>query len=78
MRRKSVETVIAMYPEIYYAKKYEYVAKKVKNHYEIYCREYEGAKWKLYAKAVIVDDIIFTNFVGLLASNKTENVRRKR
>lgn len=64
-KRKVLYNVAAKYPNIHYGKYYDYKAKKVGNYYQVYRRELEGEPWEEYGKIVIVDGIMFTNFVGM-------------
>lgn len=65
MKTSNLPKIIAAYPGLFYGKYFEYKAKKVNNHYEIYRREIEGDPWELYARCVVVDDIVFGNYAGI-------------
>lgn len=66
MKRENIVKVMEHYPEIWYAKQYDYKAKKVDNHFEIYRRALEGEPWYLYSRCVVVDGILFCCWVGLM------------
>ena len=66
-----------VYPKIWIAKHYDYKAKKVENHFEIYRREMEGEPWILYGRCVIVDGILFANWVGMYAKDETADYSYK-
>lgn len=64
-KRRVLYNVAAKYPEIHYGRYHDYKAKKVGHYYQVYRRELEGEPWEEYCKLVIVDGIMFTNFVGM-------------
>ena len=66
MKRQHLPKVLEAYPDIYIAKYYDYKAKKVKNHFEIYRRKYENSPWMLYCRCVVVDGELFSHWVGLM------------
>ncbi len=66
MKRENIVKVMECYPEPFYAKWYDYKAKKVDNHFEIYRRKFEGEPWYLYSRCVVVDGILFCCWQGLM------------
>ena len=64
-KRRVLYNVALKYPEIHYGKYHDYKANRVGNHYQVYRRALEGEPWEEYCKLVIVDGIMFTNFVGM-------------
>lgn len=65
MQRKNLIRVLDCYPEIYGGRYFDYKAKKMKSgYYKIFRRCFEGDDWRLYCRCVVVDDILFTNWVG--------------
>ena len=51
--RKFIRKVIKNYPNIEYAKRYDYVAKIKENNWIIFRREYEGKPWEKILKIPI-------------------------
>ena len=51
--------------EPWQGKDYEYIARKIDNHFEIFRRHTEMDKWELYTYAVIVDDRFYVNNQGV-------------
>lgn len=64
-KRKVLYNIALKYPEIHYGRYHDYKANRVGDHYQVYRRNLEGEPWEEYCKLVIVDGIMFTNFVGM-------------
>lgn len=72
MKREHLPKILKCYPDIYVAKYYDYKAVKKGNYFEIYRRRFENTPWYLYSRCVIIDGLLFTNWVGLVAPEDKE------
>lgn len=70
MMRKNLVKLVECYPEEFHGKIFDYKCEKVDNHYVAYRRELENDPWQEYAKFVVVDGILFANWVGNTVSLK--------
>lgn len=70
MRKRDIAKCIAHFPEIWYAKYYDYKAVKKGNHYEIYRRTFENKPWVYQGRAVIVDNLVFSDWSDVIDTRK--------
>lgn len=77
MMRRNIVRLAERPGEIYYAKRFDYKAEKIGNHYVAYRRQLENDPWRLYCTFVVVDGILFTNWVDNIKTIEEENERVK-
>ena len=77
MVRKNIVRLAEHPGEVYYAKRFDYKAEKIGNHYVAYRRQLENDPWLLYCTFVVVDGILFTNWVDNVKTIEEENERVK-
>ena len=67
VERRFMKKLIVNPNTIVYGKKYDWIAglEEGKKYFLIKRRVFEGEQWEIYCRAVMIGDIIFTNFCGL-------------
>lgn len=77
MRRDNIEKLAKNPDKIYYGKRFDYKAVKKDGYYIAYRRQLENDPWRMYCLFAVVDNIVFTNWVGNIKTIEEENERVK-